>query len=179
MENKLAQKEGLWMKIIAVVSILIPIAVAFLLFVPQAGLFGDLEVMFLPKLHAIFNSITSLFLIAGYLFVMKRRLLAHKICMWGAFAVSALFLVSYVVYHAQTAPTTYGGEGFIRYIYYFVLITHIVLAAAIVPLVLLTIFNSVSGQLQKHRRIARVTLPIWLYVTITGVIVYFMISPYY
>ena len=179
MKKNLANKESFYMKIIAVLSIVIPIAVAFLIFMPQNGIFGDLEVSFLPKLHAIFNTAATLFLVCGFLFVIRGKVTLHKICMWGAFAVSAMFLVSYVIYHAQSEPTTFGGVGMVKYIYYFILITHIILAAAIVPLVLITIFRSVSGQISKHRKIAKITLPIWLYVTVTGVVVYFMISPYY
>ena len=99
--------------------------------------------------------------------------------MFSAFILSAVFLVSYVTYHSLSASTSYGGEGILKYIYYVILLSHIFLAVVNIPFVLFTIYNALSNQLQKHKRIARFTLPIWLYVSITGVIVYFLISPYY
>jgi putative membrane protein len=173
------EKESVYMKVIAVLSIVIPVAVAFLLFVPQTGAFGDLEVSALPKLNATLNTIATFFLVSGFLFIINKKILLHKICMWSAFSVSSLFLVSYVIYHTQAESTHFGGEGFVKYFYFTLLITHIITAIAIVPLVLITIYRSVTGQLAKHKKIARYTLPLWLYVTITGVVVYLMISPYY
>jgi putative membrane protein len=177
--DKVIQGNSLYIKLIGVVSVLIPLAVAFLLFVPQTALLGTLDVSFLPKLNAIFNTAASLLLVAGFMLIKNRKLLLHKIAMWLAFFVSALFLVSYVIYHTQAPPTSFGGEGFIRYFYYFVLLTHILLAVIIVPFVLITIYNSTTGQLMKHRKIARYTFPLWLYVTVSGVLVYLLISPYY
>ena len=99
--------------------------------------------------------------------------------MLTAFALSALFLISYVIYHSLAEETHFGGEGVIRYIYFFILITHIILAAAIVPLVLITLVRGLSNKFDKHRKIARWTFPLWLYVAVTGVVVYLMLRPYY
>lgn len=178
-QEKSIQNNSLYLKLIGVISVLVPVLVAFLLFVPQTGLLGNLEVSFLPKLNAIFNTTASLLLVTGFILIKNRKILGHKIAMWLAFFISALFLVSYVVYHTQAPPTTFGGEGLIRYFYYFILLTHILLAVIIVPFVLVTIYNSTTGQLMKHRKIARYTFPLWLYVTVTGVLIYLLISPYY
>ena len=138
-----------------------------------------LLVTFLPKLHAMLNSLTAIALVLGFTFIRKGNIRYHRFAMVTAIVLSAFFLISYVTYHYQAPPTRFGGEGTIRGIYYFVLLTHIVLAAVIVPLVLLSVYFAISNQFDRHRRIARWTLPIWLYVAITGVVVYFMISPYY
>lgn len=175
----LTPNDGLYIKIIGVLSVAIPVVVAFLLFVPQAGLFGSLDVKFLPKLNAMLNSAASLALVTGFYFIKNKNITAHKWSMWSAFLFSSIFLVSYVVYHTQASHTEYGGTGFIKILYFTILISHIILAAAIVPLVLLTIYRSTTNQIAKHKMIARYTFPLWLYVTVTGVIVYFMISPYY
>jgi putative membrane protein len=165
--------------LIAVLSVAVPLLVSFLLFVPQTGKLGDVNVTFLPKLHALLNSLTAIALVVGFSFIRKGNIRYHRFAMVTAIVLSAFFLISYVTYHYQAAPTRFGGEGTIRGIYYFILLTHIVLAAVIVPLVLLSVYFAISNQLARHRRIARWTLPIWLYVAITGVVVYFMISPYY
>ena len=165
--------------LIALLSVAIPVVVTLLLFVPQTGKLGDVDVTFLPKLHALLNSLTALALVAGIYFVKNGKVRYHRFAMVTAIVLSAFFLISYVTYHYQAPPTRFGGEGTIRGIYYFVLLTHIVLAAVIVPLVLLSVYFAISNQFDRHRRIARWTLPIWLYVAITGVVVYFMISPYY
>jgi putative membrane protein len=165
--------------LIAVLSVAIPLVVALLLFVPQTGKLGEVDVTFLPKLHALLNSLTAIALVLGFRFIKKGNIRYHRFAMITAIVLSAFFLISYVTYHYQAPPTRFGGEGAIRGIYYFILLTHIVLAAVIVPLVLLSVYFAVSNQIPRHRRIARWTFPIWLYVAITGVVVYFMISPYY
>ena len=165
--------------LIALLSVAVPLLVTFLLFVPQTGKLGDVDVTFLPKLHAMLNSLTAVALVLGFTFIRKGNIRYHRFAMVTAIVLSAFFLISYVTYHYQAPPTRFGGEGTIRGIYYFVLLTHIVLAAVIVPLVLLSVYFAISNQFDRHRRIARWTLPIWLYVAITGVVVYFMISPYY
>ena len=165
--------------LIALLSVAVPLLVTFLLFVPQTGKLGDVDVTFLPKLHAMLNSLTAVALVLGFTFIRKGNIRYHRFAMVTAIVLSAFFLISYVTYHYQAPPTRFGGEGTIRGIYYFVLLTHIVLAAIIVPLVLLSVYFAISEQFDRHRRIARWTLPIWLYVAITGVVVYFMISPYY
>ncbi|MGV3586850.1 MAG: DUF420 domain-containing protein [Adhaeribacter sp.] len=165
--------------LIAVLSVAVPLLVALLLFVPQTGKLGDVDVTFLPKLHALLNSLTAIALLTGFRFIKKGNIRYHRFSMTTAFVLSAFFLISYVTYHYQAAPTSYGGEGVMRTIYYFVLITHIILAAIIVPFVLLSVYFAISNQLARHRRISRWTFPLWLYVAVTGVLVYFMIAPYY
>lgn len=166
--------------IIYAVSIVICLAVAFLIYFPQAlSLGGGLDVSYLPRFHAFLNGSCTLLLIGGYIAVRQKKYNLHKTLMVTCFLLSSIFLVSYVVYHSQAPATKFGGEGIIRPIYYFILLTHIVLAAVILPLALFTISRSWRGEFAKHKKIARITLPIWIYVTATGVIVYFMIAPYY
>jgi putative membrane protein len=164
--------------LIWVVSLAIPVVVAILYLMPKSNsLARSLDV--LPAVNATLNAITSLFLISGYIFIRRKNKSKHMGSMYAALLLSVLFLISYVAYHATHENTTYGGEGWIRGVYYFILITHIILAAVIVPLVLITFVRALNERFDKHKKIARITLPLWLYVTITGVIVYFMISPYY
>jgi len=176
LDNK---KNSTYLKIIGGLSVLIPIVVAILLFRPQAGRLVDLDVSFLPHLNAILNSATALCLLAGYYFIKVRKIQFHKTMMITAFLLSSLFLISYVTYHAVAPSTHYPGVGLIRYIYFFILITHILLAISIVYFALRSIYFGLTRQYDKHRRISRWTFPIWLYVAVTGVIVYLMISPYY
>lgn len=171
--------DGRFLVLIAVLSVVVPLLVAFLLFMPQTGKLGDVDVTFLPKLHAVLNSLTAFALLAGYYFVKNRNVRYHRFSMVTAFVLSSFFLISYVTYHYQAAPTAFGGEGALRYFYYFVLLTHIVLAVVIVPLVLLSIYFGWSNQVERHRRVSRWTFPLWLYVAVTGVLVYMLISPYY
>lgn len=166
--------------VIYAVSIVICLAVAFLIYFPQAlSLGGGLDVSYLPRFHAFLNGSCTLLLVGGYIAVRQKKYNLHKTLMVTCFLLSSIFLVSYVVYHSQAPATKFGGEGIIRPIYYFILLTHIVLAALILPLALFTISRSWRGEFAKHKKIARITLPIWIYVTATGVIVYFMIAPYY
>lgn len=165
--------------LIAVLSVVVPALVALLMFAPQTGRLGDVNVSVLPKLHALLNSLTAIALLIGYNFIKKGNIRYHRFAMVTAFVLSSFFLISYVIYHYQATPTTYGGEGILKNIYYFVLISHIILAAIIVPFVLLSIYFAISNQIVRHRKISRWTFPLWLYVAVTGVIVYFMIAPYY
>jgi putative membrane protein len=167
-----------FLTVIAILSILIPIVVALLFFMPKVGE-SSVDVSFLPTLHAILNSLTAIALIIGYYFIKRNNSKAHRAAMLTAFSLSAIFLVSYVTYHFLGERTIYGGEGILKYIYYFILLTHIVLAIVIVPLVLLSVYFGISNQLSRHRRISKWTFPIWLYVAVTGVLVYLLISPYY
>lgn len=170
---------NLYLIVISVLSVAIPVVVSLLIFIPQTGKLGDLDVSFLPHLNGVLNTATSIALIAGFVFIKQGNRRYHTTAMITAFALSALFLVSYVVYHFQAPPTKFGGEGVVRGIYFFILITHIILAAIVVPLVLLSIYFAASKQFTKHRKIVKWTFPIWLYVSVTGVVVYLMISPYY
>ncbi len=164
--------------IVVIGSILIPVVVALLYLMPKEG--ADFSnYAFLPKLNAVINSVTAVVLICAFLAVKYRSFILHKQLMLSAVCLSILFLVGYVIYHATTPSTPYGGEGSIRIVYFTFLLTHIVLAIAMVPLVLITLSRALTSKFDKHKKIARWTLPIWLYVSITGVIVYLMISPYY
>jgi uncharacterized membrane protein YozB (DUF420 family) len=129
----------------------------------------------LPSVNAALNSASALLLTAGYFFIRNQRVAAHRACMLCAFATSTLFLVSYLIYHYQVGSVPFQGQGWIRTIYFSVLISHTVLATAIVPLVLITLTRALKGNFDRHRRIARWTLPLWLYVSITGVVVYLML----
>ena len=135
---------------------------------------------YLPAFNALINSATAVALVLGYYFIRRRNVLAHRAAMGTAFALGAIFLLSYVAYHTQqTEQIFFGGYGAVRFAYFFLLITHITLAIITVALVLFTLYFSLTGQYTRHKRIARWTFPVWLYVSVTGVIVYFMISPYY
>ena len=161
------------------VSALVVLLVGALIAFPQVVAVEGLDVSFLPAVHAVLNGTATLLLVAGWFQIRRGRVEGHRALMLAAFALSALFLVSYVVYHSQAEPTTFGGEGWIRPVYYFTLITHIVLAPVVLPLALFTVLRALRDELARHRRIARWTLPIWLYVTVTGVLVYLMMAPYY
>ena len=131
------------------------------------------------RINAVINSAVSVLLITGYILVMNKQYMAHRNVMLVAIVLSALFLLSYIAHHLLEPETHFGGEGFIRYFYFTILITHIFLAAIILPFILFTSYQSLSGDFKNHKKIARITFPIWLYVSITGVLVYFLISPYY
>lgn len=141
--------------------------------------FDAFDVTILPLLNAIFNSFTFVFLIGALIAIKKRNIDVHRKFIYAAFCTTALFLVSYVGYHYLSPSTPYGGSGFLAGIYYFVLITHILLAAAIVPLALTSVARAWNQEHERHRKIVRWTMPIWLYVSFTGVLVYILISPYY
>jgi len=162
-------RAALW--VIAVVSVVALLVLATLMLAPRpAGGVGP-GVAALPTVNALLNTVSALLLISGFVFIRRRRVAAHRACMLGAFAVSVLFLVCYLVYHAQAGSRPFTGQGWIRPVYFVLLVSHIVLAAVIVPLALTTIYRGLSAQLDRHKRLARRTLPIWLYVSITGVIV--------
>lgn len=129
----------------------------------------------LPALNATLNGIAGVFLVTGYYCIRTGRRDLHKRCMLGALAASALFLTSYVIYHLNTGSKPFEGQGPIRYVYFTILVTHVVLAAAIVPLVLLTTARGLRGRFDRHVAVARWTLPLWLYVSVTGVVIYLML----
>jgi putative membrane protein len=172
-------KEKKYTPFIVAATIAIPAVVTLLAFAPQISLLGDFNYHVLPLFNAIINGTTFFVLIGGLLAIKKGNITLHRRLMTGAIALSVVFLVSYILFHAATEPTKFGGEGAIRGIYYFVLLTHIVLSAAVVPLVLISYVRALSERFDRHRKIARITLPIWLYVAFTGVLVYLMIAPYY
>jgi putative membrane protein len=160
---------------IGLVSSVVVLAVAVLLLgrQPQPGVAPGVSA--LPLVNAALNAISGALLIVGYGFIRQRKVTAHLACMLTAFGASCLFLVSYVVYHYHAGSKHFGGRGWIRSVYYPLLISHLTLAALIVPLALVTIYRAWSGQFPRHRRIARWTLPLWLYVSVTGVLVYWML----
>ena len=163
---------------IVLVSVLVPALVAFLFYGP-IHFQTDADLRFLPRLHAMLNTGTACFLLIGYYLIRTGRQRLHRLSMISALILSATFLVSYVIYHATYQPVSYGGEGFMRPLYFTILISHISLAVVIIPIVLITFLRALSGDFEKHKKIARWTLPLWLYMAVTGVLVYLMLSPYY
>ncbi len=135
--------------------------------------------MDLPALNATLNATSAVLLTTGWLFIKSRRIQAHKRCMIAAFVTSSLFLISYVVYHAQAGSKHFPGTGLAKYVYFSILIPHVTLAAAVLPLAIVTLRRGLRRDDQRHRRLARWTLPIWLFVSVTGVIVYVMLYQLY
>lgn len=178
MENiSLEQK---FSKLIIAVSILIPVVVAILFGVKLKDFGYNVEPLsFLPPIYATTNGITAIILIGAVIAVKNGKRKLHERLMTSAIALSVAFLVMYVAYHMTSDSTKFGGEGTIRYVYFFILITHIVLSIAIIPMVLVTYVRALSQKFDTHKKIAKITFPIWLYVAVTGVVVYLMISPYY
>jgi putative membrane protein len=129
----------------------------------------------LPSVNAALNSLSAIFLVAGFLFIKSRNIKAHRACMLAAFASSIFFLISYLVYHYQVGSVPFKGQGGIRLVYFTILLTHTILATTIVPLALVTLFRAFKERFDLHRRVARWTFPIWLYVSVTGVVVYWML----
>ena len=129
----------------------------------------------LPTVNAALNSLSAAFLILGFLFIKSKNIKAHKACMLAAFTSSSLFLISYLVYHYQVGSVPFKGQGAIRTLYFSILLTHTILAATVVPLALITLTRALKQRFAAHRRIARWTFPIWLYVSVTGVVVYWML----
>jgi uncharacterized membrane protein YozB (DUF420 family) len=129
----------------------------------------------LPHLNAVLNGTSALLLVTGYFFIRQGIIRLHRACMLGALAASCFFLISYLIYHAQVGSVRFRGEGWVRSVYFVVLISHTVLATTVVPLAIITLRRALKERFDRHRRIARWTLPIWLYVSVTGVIVYFML----
>tara|TARA_B100000767_G_scaffold249746_1_gene251514 strand:+ start:203 stop:721 length:519 start_codon:yes stop_codon:yes gene_type:complete len=158
------------------ISIVIPVVVA-ILFTVRIPNVASLS--FLPPIYATINGITAVILLIALKAIKSKNIKLHQNLMKTAIALSLVFLLMYVAYHMTSDSTSYGGEGFIRYVYFFILISHIILSIGIIPMVLFTYVRAYTKQFEDHKKIARYTFPIWLYVAVTGVIVYFMISPYY
>lgn len=140
---------------------------------------GGIDFSFLPPLYSSLNAITAVILVFAYISIRNKNVLAHRRAIYAAMVCSALFLLSYVLYHFTTSETKFGGIGPIRYVYFFILITHVVLAAVVLPFVLLTFNRAYTAQYDRHRKMARWVFPLWLYVAITGPICYLMLKPYY
>ena len=169
------KSENFWIRVIYVISAAVSAAVAFLILGPRPeGIEGSLDVSMLPTVNASINTITFVLLIIGYLLIINKKRELHQNVMLIAFGFSALFLISYIIYHwFKSGPKLYNGD--FTTIYYTILISHIILAAIIIPLALLTLYRGWMSQLGQHKRIARITFPIWIYVSFTGVLIYWML----
>ena len=178
MKENLAENK--YNKLIIAVSIIIPVVVAILFGVKLKDFGYDVEPLsFLPPIYATTNGITAIVLIVAVLAIKNGKRKLHETLMKIAIGLSVLFLVMYVAYHMTADSTPFGGEGAIRYAYFFLLISHIILSIIIIPLVLITYVRALAERFDRHKKIAKITFPIWLYVAVTGVIVYLMIAPYY
>lgn len=174
-KDKAILNENKYNKLIVVLSIAIPVVVALLF-----GVKIDVTLpVFLPPIYASVNAITALVLIAAFVAIKNKNIKLHEKLMKLAIGLSVVFLVMYVLYHMTSDSTKYLGEGGIQYVYYFILITHILLSILVIPFVLITYVRAITNNIEKHKKIAKITFPLWLYVAVTGVIVYLMISPYY
>lgn len=176
-KQSLETKYNKW---IVVLSVVIPLVVALLFGVNLRKLGYDVQPLsFLPPIYASINGVTAIILVLAVNAIKNGKVKLHENLMKTAIACSVAFLVMYVAYHMTSDSTKFGGEGIVKYVYYFILITHIVLSVIIIPLVLITYVRALAQVFDKHKKIAKITFPIWLYVAVTGVIVYLMISPYY
>lgn len=172
-ENTLDDKK--YNKLIVILSIIIPVAVAALF-----GIKIDAKLpVFLPPIYAVVNAITAFVLVLAFIAIQKKKIKLHERLIKIAIGLSVLFLLMYIAYHMTSDSTTFGGEGVAKYLYYFILVTHILLSIIVIPFVLITYVRAITNNIEKHKKIAKITFPLWLYVAITGVVVYIMISPYY
>lgn len=174
--SELAIKERKFNRFITIVSIVVPVVVALLFTVKIPGVE---RLGFLPPIYASINGITAVLLIAAVMAIKNGNRKLHQRLMTTCIVMSLIFLILYIIYHMTSESTSFGGEGVIRYVYLFILITHIVLSIVVIPLVLKTYAKGYLGNFEMHRKFAKITFPIWLYVAVTGVVVYLMISPYY
>ena len=180
MENNLNAVELKYRKWIIVLSVAIPVVVAILFGVKLKDFGYDVESLsFLPPIYATINGITAVLLVTAVWAIKNGKRQLHENLMKTAIGCSVAFLAMYVAYHMTADSTPYGGEGAMRYVYFFILLTHILLSIIIIPFVLITYVRALAERFDKHRKLARITYPMWLYVAVTGVIVYLMISPYY
>ncbi len=178
MENKITENK--YNKYIVAVSILIPVVVAALFSIKLKNFGIQVEPLsILPPIYATINGITAVVLVSAVIAIKNGKRKLHERLMTSAIALSLAFLVMYVAYHMTTDSTKFGGKGVIQFVYFFLLISHILLSIAVIPLVLITYVRALAERFDRHKKIAKITFPIWLYVAITGVIVYVMISPYY
>ena len=162
--------------LIILVSILIPVVVAILFTVKLPNVE---PLSFLPPIYASINALTALLLISALVAIKNKKIKLHSLLMKFSIGLSLVFLLMYVAYHMTSESTPFGGEGTIRYIYFTILISHILLSITVIPFVLVTYVRAITNDIQAHKKIAKITFPLWLYVAVTGVIVYIMISPYY
>lgn len=163
-------------KIIWISSLLVPIAVAILYYTPN---YNGETIDFLPLVNACINATVFIILIAALIAIKKKKRILHQRLMTTALCLSVIFLLCYVFHHATHESVSFGKEGLMKHLYYFILISHIMISAIIIPFVLITFSKGLQKKFDDHKKIARITLPLWLYVALTGVLVYIMISPYY
>ncbi len=163
-------------KLIVILSVVIPVVVAILFGVRIPNVE---PLSFLPPIYAAINGLTAIILILAVIAIKNKKIVLHENLITTAILCSIVFLVMYVAYHMTSDSTKFDGEGFIKYVYYFILLTHILLSIIIIPFVLITYVRAITNNIEKHKKIAKITFPLWLYVAVTGVIVYIMISPYY
>ena len=175
------KKDSLFIPLIIGLSIIIPIVVALLMLFPTVFHIESENYDFssLPFFHAILNGSTAVLLVTGFILIKNKKTNLHKISMLSAFVLSAVFLVSYVISKLTNDPVPYGGEGMIRYLYFFILISHILLSIPVLPLALFSIYRGITGEVEKHKSLVKWAFPIWMYVAVSGVLVYLFMSPYY
>ncbi|HLR70963.1 MAG TPA: DUF420 domain-containing protein [Pseudogracilibacillus sp.] len=160
-------------------TIIINLIIVLLFFLPKQDREIPFDLTLLPRLNAIFNSFTFIFLLAAFYFILRKNVKMHRNFIFAAFSTTTLFLITYLTYHYLAPSTSYGGEGLLKTVYYFILISHISLAPIVVALALFSLVWGLTGKISKHRKIARWTMPLWLYVSLSGVLVFILISPYY
>jgi putative membrane protein len=170
--------DRLVLPVIGLLSLVVVVVVAFLLLGHDPG-GATLDVSMFPPLNAALNASSAVLLTAGYVLIRRRNVAGHRACMLAAFVVSIAFLVAYVSYHYLAGSRPFLGRGWIRWVYFPLLITHVALAAAMVPFVLTTLYRALRGDFVRHMRLARFTLPVWLYVSVTGVVVYLLLYQLY
>jgi putative membrane protein len=172
--NGSAAESGAARAVIAALSVFVVVAVAVVVrLLPKSSDPGD--ALLLPTLNAGLNAFAAVCLVLGYRFIRRKNVRAHRACMTAAFSASSLFLITYLLHHARVGSVPFRGHGILRLVYFVFLVPHVLLAAVIVPLALLTLYRGYTARIVQHRRIARYTLPIWLYVSVSGVIVYLML----
>lgn len=169
---------------IYIVSAVIPVAVGLLMIMPSEwkvdlGLTENASVSSLPLIHAVLNGLTFVFLLLALFAIKNKKITIHKTFMITALVLSSIFLISYVIYHTTHPSAKFLGEGSVRYVYFFILISHIILSVPVIPLALLSIWRGWTNDIEKHKKITKFSLPIWLYVSLTGVLVYLFMQPYY
>jgi putative membrane protein len=175
------KQDSVFVPLIIALSVIIPIVVALLMLFPDVFHIESESIDFssLPFFHAILNGSTAVLLLTGFVLIKNKKANLHKAAMLSAFVLSSVFLVSYVTSKLTNAPVPFEGEGVIRYVYFFILISHIILSIPVLPLALFSIYRGMTGEIAKHKSIVKYTFPIWMYVAITGVLVYLLMSPYY
>ena len=175
------KQDSVFVPLIIALSVIIPIVVALLMLFPDVFHIESESIDFssLPFFHAILNGSTAVLLLTGFVLIKNKKANLHKAAMLSAFVLSSVFLVSYVTSKLTNAPVPFEGEGVIRYVYFFILISHIILSIPVLPLALFSIYRGMTGEIAKHKSIVKYTFPIWMYVAITGVLVYILMSPYY